>query len=68
MHRPLEEIIKDYDDLRITFKNLSNVGDSNKDTLLEIQHRFVNLKADLRYWHTNTLSAVRIGLIKPLLQ
>ena len=55
--RELEDILKDYEDTRISFKDFSNSGDSNKDTLLEFQHRFVDLKADLRYWHTKMLKA-----------
>jgi hypothetical protein len=53
---PLEEIIKEYDNTRQSFKNFTNVGDANKDTLLEYQQRFLNLKADLRPWHTKMMS------------
>lgn len=55
--RKLEDIIEDYENSRIAFKTFSSSGDSNKDTLLEFQHRFVELKADLRYWHTKMLNA-----------
>jgi hypothetical protein len=53
--RPLEEILKDYEEIRNSFRNFTKVGDSNKDTLLEYQQRFLDLKADLRPWHTQTL-------------
>ena len=43
--RELGDILKDYEDTRTSFKDFSNKGDSNKDTLLEFQHRFVDLKA-----------------------
>lgn len=55
--RPLEDIIKEYEDTRQTFRNFTTVGDSNKDTLLEFQHRFLDLKADLRPWHTKMMHA-----------
>lgn len=54
--RPLEEIIKDYEELRNSFKNFTTKGDSNKETLLEYQQRFLDLKADLRFWHTKMMS------------
>jgi hypothetical protein len=53
--KPLEEIITAYDDLRDVFKNFCSSGDNNKDSLLEFQHRFLELKADLRPWHTSML-------------
>ena len=53
--RPLEEILEKYENTRQSFKNFTSVGDANKDTLLEYQQRFLDLKADLRPWHTKTL-------------
>ena len=53
--RSLEEIIEEYENTRESFKNFTKVGDANKDTLLEYQQRFLDLKADLRPWHTQTL-------------
>ena len=44
--RPLEEIIEEYENTRQSFKNFTSVGDANKDTLLEYQQRFLDLKAD----------------------
>jgi hypothetical protein len=55
--KPLEEIIEEYENLRQSFKNFTSKGDQSKDTLLEFQHRFIDLRADLRYWHTKMLSA-----------
>lgn len=55
--RPLEEIIEDYENTRQSFNNFTKVGDANKDTLLEYQQRFLDLKADLRPWHTRMMSA-----------
>lgn len=55
--RPLEEILTDYENTRQSFKNFTSVGDANKDTLLEYQQRFLDLKADLRPWHTKMMHA-----------
>lgn len=55
--RPLLEIIEDFENTRSSFKSFCNTGDNNKDTLLEFQHRFVDLKCDLRPWHTKMLKA-----------
>lgn len=48
--RPLEEILTEYEELRGTFRNFTKVGDGNKNTLIEFQGRFIDLKADLKYW------------------
>jgi hypothetical protein len=58
--RPLEEIITEYEELRSSFKNFTSVGDGNKNALIEFQHRFVDLKADLRYWHTKLMHAAEM--------
>lgn len=55
--RPLEEIIEDYENTRQSFKTFTSIGDANKDTLLEYQQRFLDLKADLRPWHTKMMHA-----------
>lgn len=55
--RPLEEIIEEYENLRQSFKNFATNSDGNKNSLIEFQHRFVDLKADLRPWHTKMLKA-----------
>lgn len=51
-HRELEEIINDYESLRVSFRDFSKRGDGNKNSLIEFQERFLDLRADLRYWHT----------------
>jgi len=58
--RPLEEIIEEYENTRQSFKSFTSVGDSNKDTLLEYQQRFLDLKADLRPWHTKMMHAAEM--------
>lgn len=55
--RKLEEIIEEYESTRQSFKSFTSVGDANKDTLLEYQQRFLDLKADLRPWHTKLMHA-----------
>jgi hypothetical protein len=55
--RPLEEILTDYDELRNSFRNFTKVGDANNGTLLEYQQKFLDLKADLRPWHTKMMHA-----------
>lgn len=55
--RPLEEILNEYEELRKSFRNFNNVGDANKNALLEYQQRFLDLKSDLRPWHTKMMHA-----------
>lgn len=58
--RPLEDILTDYEELRENFKHFTKVGDGNKDALLEYQQRFLDLKADLRPWHTKMTHAAEM--------
>lgn len=58
--RPLEEIIEEYENTRESFKNFTKVGDANSSTLLEYQQRFLDLKADLRPWHTKMMHAAEM--------
>lgn len=51
MNKKLEDIIEDYYNLREDFKHFIQKGDDNKNTLLEFQHRFIEIKADLRPFH-----------------
>lgn len=53
--RELGEIMEEFDELRKNFKHFSTNGDANRETLLEYQQRFLDLKSDLRPWHTQTL-------------
>lgn len=48
----LAEIIATYETTRVSYRDLINRGDNNKQTLLEFQGRFVDLKASLRVYHT----------------
>lgn len=58
--RPLEEIVEEYNNTRESFKTFTKVGDANKDTLLEYQQRFLDLKSDLRPWHTKLMHAAEM--------
>ena len=46
--KKLNDIIEEYEDLRVNFRQYMKVGDSNKSALNEYQHRFLDIKADLR--------------------
>ena len=48
----LQELIQTYEATRESYRNFTNRGDLNKNTLLEFQGRFNDLKADLRVYHT----------------
>lgn len=48
--KPLEEILTDYESTRQSYRNFTRSGDGNKNTLIEFQGRFIDLKADLKYW------------------
>lgn len=55
--KPLEEIIEEYENLRSSFRNYISNGDGNKNALVEFEYRFVDLRADLRPWHTKMVQA-----------
>lgn len=48
--RPLEEILEEYENTRQAYRSFTKIGDGNKHTLIEFQGRFIDLKADLKYW------------------
>ncbi len=48
----LTELIEKYEETRVQYRDFINRGDNNKNTLLEFQSRFVDLKASLRPYHT----------------
>ena len=48
--RPLEEILTEYESTRQAYRSFTKIGDGNKHTLIEFQGRFIDLKADLKYW------------------
>ena len=47
---PLEDVLTDYESTRQSYRNFTKVGDGNKNTLIEFQGKFIDLKADLKYW------------------
>lgn len=49
--KPLDEILERYENIRDSFRTFSNTGVDNKDTLHEFQLKFIDIRADLRYWH-----------------
>lgn len=55
--RKLEDIIEDYENARTTLRHITSSDDNYKDALLEMQHRLLDLRADLRPWHTKMLKA-----------
>lgn len=52
----LDEIIESYDALRVNFREFSTNGEDTKDSLLEYQRRFLEIKADLRPFHKEVAS------------
>lgn len=48
--KPLEDILTEYESTRQTYRSFTKIGDGNKSTLIEFQGRFIDLKADLKYW------------------
>lgn len=54
--KTLEEIIQEYEDLRENYRSFSKNGDYSRDALLEYQQRFIDLKSDLRPYHTQVLA------------
>lgn len=52
MSKKLEEIIEDFESLRSTYRTFTRSSDLNRDSLMEFQGRFNDLKSDLRPHHT----------------
>lgn len=50
INRELDEIIADFEEQRESYRVFTSRGDLNKHSLLEFQGRFIDLKAELRYW------------------
>jgi len=48
----LKELIETYEETRVQYRYFINSGDNNKNTLLEFQSRFIDIKASLRPYHT----------------
>ena len=55
--RKLEDIIEDYENARVSLRSIIASDTNYKDALLEMQHRLLDLRADLRPWHTKMLKA-----------
>lgn len=55
--KKLENILEEYYNTREVFRSLVSSDEKYKEALLEIEHRFIEIKADLRPWHTKMISA-----------
>jgi hypothetical protein len=53
--RKLEDIIEDFNTMRETFHNYVSTGEIKKESLLELQTRFVGIKSDLTYWKAKAI-------------
>lgn len=49
-HRELVDIIASFEEERGSFRDFTRRGDINKNTLIEFQGRFVDLKTEIRHW------------------
>lgn len=54
--RELEDILEEYVSAREALKHLVKQDDTYRDALLELEHRFVDIRADLRPHHTEMLA------------
>ena len=54
--RKLEDIIEDYENARVALRHIVASDQNYKEALLEMQHRLLDLRADLRPHHTNLLA------------
>ena len=52
MAKTLDEILTEYEETRASFRHCATYGDCTKDSFLEFQGRFTDLKADLRPIHS----------------
>ena len=44
----LSELIEKFEDTRRSYRNFTRIGDFNRDSLIEFESRFVDIKADMR--------------------
>lgn len=51
----LSEILERYDQERSNFRHFIKSGDNNRETLLEFQGRFVDLKSEIRPIHSHLM-------------
>jgi hypothetical protein len=54
--RNLEDIIDDFEETRKSYRDFTKLDGNNKETLMEFQSRFVDIKSDLRYWRAKVMS------------
>jgi len=52
----LEDILEEYGSAREALRHLVKHDDTYRDALLELEHRFVDIRADLRPHHTEMLA------------
>lgn len=58
--RELQEIIEDFEETRTSYRAFTKLEGNNKDTLIEFQSRFLDIKSDLRFWKAKfTLEWIR---------
>lgn len=50
MAKDIKEIIEEYNYNREAFRTFTRTGDLNRSTLIDFESRFVDIKADLRFW------------------
>jgi len=50
MNKPLNEILEEYEALRASFRSATRNGNLTKESLIEFQGRFIDAKAELKYW------------------
>jgi len=48
--RKLEEIIADFEETRQSYRAFTKLDHNNKESLIEFQSRFLDIRADLRAW------------------
>lgn len=54
--RELKDILEEFDNIRKNYRLFTTKGDGNKQTLIEYQGRFVDLKSDLTHWKSHFLN------------
>lgn len=55
MSRTLEEVINDFESTKYSYRDYISNGDNKRETLLEYQGRFTDLKSDLRPHHAKVV-------------
>jgi hypothetical protein len=55
--KKLEELIDDFSTLRETFHNYTSRGEVKKESLNELQEKFVKIKSELTYWKSKMIKS-----------